>query len=485
VTGFQPPSRVNNRGEIAVPAFAPEGTVSLLGYDGAALFRIAGPGDALPGGGSIQTVFTGSPTARLPVPPHLDDSGIVTFGAFDGDGRAALYEAPLLAGGIAAARRIIGDGDLVEGGALTPFELQSFDRDAQGQLTLQAVFDSSRLFGTFLEEDGALALLARRFDPIEGFGLVQSVRARLALAGEGRLVHGVLSTSGADLLLLRQPPPPPGTAARGHRLDQEEEPVTSVLAATGQPAPDGGVFLAFQPAGRATARLASDGAGRLAIAAATDAGPQEIVSIDLDPNAPPVGDAGPDQVVECTGPEGATVMLDGRLSTDPDGGLLTYVWTGPFGTATGARPTVILPLGISTVTLVVTDEDSTSSTDTVAIEVRDSRPPGLTVDAIPERLWPPNGDLVPISFVIAVSDLCDPAPRVTLDRVTIEDPKGSDPATDVAGAAFGTDDRQIELRARRSGGSARTYTATYRASDASGNGASGSANVVVPAKQGA
>jgi len=486
VTGLRPPSRVNARGELAVPVFTGENTVVLFGYDGTDLFRVAGPGDALPGGGSMRTIFTGSPQAGLLLPPLLDDAGVVTFGVIAADGTGALYEAALRAGGVAAARRILGDGDHVEGGSLTPFEVQSFDRDAQGGLALQAVFDPGRLFGTFLEENGALALVARRPDAVGGLGTVHLVRARLALAGEGGLVHGALLSDGTDILLLREPPPPPGMpAARGARLEQDGEPVTTVLAATGQPAPDGGNYLYFQPGSRTTARLASGRGGLLAIAAATDAGPQEIVLIDLDPNTPPAGDAGAGQEVECAGPAGTQVTLDGRLSSDPDGDLLTYLWTGPFGTATGPQPTVTLPLGVSRITLVVSDAETESPPDTVVIEVRDTVSPRIAVRAVPERIWPPNGLFVPVLFVITVSDTCDPRPRVALASVTINDPKGADPATEIADATIGSDDRIMALRARRSGGpGGRTYIVTYRATDASGNSTPGSTSVLVPQSQG-
>jgi hypothetical protein len=484
VTGFQPPSRVNAHGEVAVPVFAPDGRVILLGYDGANLFRVAGPGDGLPGGGLIQSVFTGAPQARLSLPPLLDDAGVVTYGAIAEDGTGALYEAPLRAGGAAAAAIVLAEGAPLEGGVLSPFEIQMLDRDAQAGLALQAVYDSSGLFGTFLEENGALALVARRPDPVGEVDTVHLVRPRLALAGAGRLVHGALLTSGVDTLLLREPPPETA-AGRGAKPRQEGVPMTSVLAATGQAAPDGGRYLAFQSGARTTARLASDGAGLLAIAAATDAGPQEIVLINLNPNAPPAADAGPGQVVECGGPDGAQVSLDGRRSSDPDGDLLTYVWTGPFGTVTGAQPTVTLPLGTNTVTLVVRDDEAESPPDTVLIEVRDTLPPGITAQAVPSVIWPPHGDLVPVEFVIAVSDLCDPAPRVTLLGVSIIDSKGADPASDIADAAIGTDDRFIRVRAKRSGGiGGRTYTATYGVTDASSNGGLASASVLVPSSQG-
>ena len=51
-------------------------------------------------------------------------------------------------------------------------------------------------------------------------------------------------------------------------------------------------------------------------------------------------------------------------------------------------------------------------------------------------------------------------------------------------AAFGTDDRQFELRAERSGGgSGRVYTITYEAEDHSGNKTTRSVTVTVPKSQ--
>ncbi len=90
-------------------------------------------------------------------------------------------------------------------------------------------------------------------------------------------------------------------------------------------------------------------------------------------NNPPVANAGSDQTV-VTGPEDtASVMLDGTGSADPDGDALSYTWTGPFpeggGTATGINPTVTLPLGESTITLVVNDGLVDSPPDTVRVLV--------------------------------------------------------------------------------------------------------------------
>ena len=481
VSGFQPPSRVDDAGGVAVPVFQPDGTALLLGYDGSRLFRVAGPGDVLPSGRSIATILTGSSLRGIALPPLVEEAGRVTFGVVADDGANELYQAPLIDGGGSFLARVLGEGDVVPGGALSPFELQAFDRDASGLLAFQAVFDASQQFASFLQEDGVSTNIAQRFDVIPDLGTVQAVRQRLALAGRGRVAHGVITTDGTDALLLRVPPPIEPPAGGAARL-QEEGPVTSVLAATGRPAPDGGRYLSFQSS-RATARLASDGQGLLALAAATDAGPQEIALFDLDPNLPPVADAGSDRIVECAGPAGTTVTLDGLASSDPDGDPVTYLWAGPFGTASGATPSVVLPLGLSTVTLVVSDGSLTSGPDTMTVEVRDGLPPTITVQAQPDRIWPPDGRMVSVFFLVAAADVCDPDPDVVLASVVIEDPKGSDPG-DIAGAAIGEDDRSIDVRAKRSGGSPRRYVATFGVTDQSGNSASASAFAQVPSSGG-
>ena len=88
-------------------------------------------------------------------------------------------------------------------------------------------------------------------------------------------------------------------------------------------------------------------------------------------NSPPLADAGPNQFV-LAGPDStAIVVLDGSFSSDPDPDPLTYTWTWEGGSISGVRPTIRLPLGTTTVTLVVNDGmvDSVLS-DTVDITVK-------------------------------------------------------------------------------------------------------------------
>jgi hypothetical protein len=91
-------------------------------------------------------------------------------------------------------------------------------------------------------------------------------------------------------------------------------------------------------------------------------------------NTPPVADAGPDQTVEQTSPQGAMVTLNGTGSYDPENDTLTYNWTCTGGSATGATPTVLLSAGNTTVTLTVSD-GQLNDTDTVNIIVQDTTAP--------------------------------------------------------------------------------------------------------------
>ncbi|KAF0144649.1 MAG: hypothetical protein FD156_1663 [Nitrospirae bacterium] len=96
-------------------------------------------------------------------------------------------------------------------------------------------------------------------------------------------------------------------------------------------------------------------------------------------NQPPVANAGPDQILSCLGSNGAITTLDGSQSLDPDGDVLSYAWTGPFGTALGVNPSVQIPMGTNPVTLKVDDGKGGTAEDTVNITVADKTPPSTSV----------------------------------------------------------------------------------------------------------
>ena len=200
----------------------------------------------------------------------------------------------------------------------------------------------------------------------------------------------------------------------------------------------------------------------------------DMIVPDEGTNSAPVADAGPDQVVECGGHQGASVALDSSGSTDPNNDPLLYSWSGPFGIWSGQIINPDLPVGTHLITLTVDDGNGNTDTDTVEVTVADSAPPSMSVSLSPRNLWPPKHQLANIVASIQTSDTCDANPQVTLlSIVSNEADNGSgdgDTAADIQGAVFGTDDREFLLRAERAGnGSGRVYTVTYGATDASGN----------------
>lgn len=85
---------------------------------------------------------------------------------------------------------------------------------------------------------------------------------------------------------------------------------------------------------------------------------------------PPVAAASAPSTVVADADDGsASVALDGTGSRDPNGDALSYRWSGPFGSAGGAGPTVSLPHGRSTVGLVVHDGTYDSAARSVDVEV--------------------------------------------------------------------------------------------------------------------
>lgn len=199
-------------------------------------------------------------------------------------------------------------------------------------------------------------------------------------------------------------------------------------------------------------------------------------------NQPPVAIVNVDQTVECAGPNGNLVSLDGSKSNDPDGDALTFVWTDETGRMVGITATVQVPvaLGTHTFTLMVTDAGGLSSTASTRVTVLDTTPPTLQVLLSPNTIWPANHKLVQVTAQVTTSDVCDAKPAVQL--VSISSNGGdSDDIQAVGGGpvAFGTDVRSFLLRAELSHDSQRVYTVTYMSKDASGNATLVSPQVVV------
>ncbi|MBD3867002.1 MAG: S8 family serine peptidase [Acidobacteria bacterium] len=201
------------------------------------------------------------------------------------------------------------------------------------------------------------------------------------------------------------------------------------------------------------------------------------VPVTLNVNQPPVAMCAPITVE--TGADNCIgdASIDNG-SYDPDGGAVSLVQdpAGPY------------PLGDTMVTLTVTDETGLSDQCMATVTVIDVVPPELTVVLTPDELWPPNHQMMDVEAIVVASDNCGP-PAVVLTSVTSNEadngPGDGNTVGDIQGTDIGTADFQFMLRAERSAqGTGRIYTATYTATDGSGNQTVVSGYSLVPHDQG-
>jgi hypothetical protein len=218
-------------------------------------------------------------------------------------------------------------------------------------------------------------------------------------------------------------------------------------------------------------------------------------------NRPPQASIVAPASLECEGPAGAAIVLDGSGSIDADTPAgapdpLTYEWSevrdgNLAALGVGRTLTVTLPLGTHVIALRVTDPLGASDTAEASVSVRDTTPPTLTLAADQVTLWPPNHRMVPVHVSWRAEDRCDPTPLVTLVSATSNEPEdapgNSDGTTspDITDASTGAADETVLLRSERAGdGPGRTYSLTYGTRDSSGNVAQSIVQVAVPHDQG-
>ncbi len=136
----------------------------------------------------------------------------------------------------------------------------------------------------------------------------------------------------------------------------------------------------------------------------------------------PVADAGADQVIPC--PAGAIVELDGTGSYDPNGDAFSLMWTAPstviLDDPTSATPLGAFPVGVTMVTLTVTDEHGAVDTDDVVITVYDDAPPEVACTTNVASLAPPNRKMVAVEVYVEATDVCDAPDQLQLVAVTLE-----------------------------------------------------------------
>jgi N-acetylneuraminic acid mutarotase len=122
--------------------------------------------------------------------------------------------------------------------------------------------------------------------------------------------------------------------------------------------------------------------------------------------------------VDCGGPSGAGVLLDGSGSSDPDStpgtndDIAAFDWFEDYGLPTqravggGERLTVTLPLGAHSVTLKVTDKADESSTATTTVTVADTTPPVVECVAAPPTAECLGAGGAYVTVTATAHDLC-------------------------------------------------------------------------------
>ncbi len=204
-------------------------------------------------------------------------------------------------------------------------------------------------------------------------------------------------------------------------------------------------------------------------------------------NSRPFANAGTDQTVECTGPNGTPVTLNGSASGDQDGDALTYKWTDSLGNVVGtsAIATAVAQMGTQIYTLTVTDPSGFSATAQTHVTVRDTTPPAVTSSvALPGGILQQNShNMTNVGLAVTKSDICTASPTVTVQVFGNEDDQAP---TDNMGTVFSPDASNIapgtlRLRAERSdSGPGRVYLIVAKATDGAGNFSLSASTVVVP-----
>jgi hypothetical protein len=203
----------------------------------------------------------------------------------------------------------------------------------------------------------------------------------------------------------------------------------------------------------------------------------DTVTVTVVDTIPPEVDAGSDVTVEAGFPATIHGSATDICSTEFD-----FVWSEN-GVVLGTEQdlTYTFNLGTHVVMLNATDMGGNTGTDTVVVTAVDTTPPEISVTVTPNILWPPNHKYADVEVTVTASDVVDPSPTVTFVSMASNEPENGKGDGNTSNDIMKTGDFAFQLRAERSGtGSGRVYTITYKATDASGNYATGSVTIEVP-----
>jgi thermitase len=143
----------------------------------------------------------------------------------------------------------------------------------------------------------------------------------------------------------------------------------------------------------------------------------DALSYGVVPNQAPTANAGVDQTLTDSDGNGSeNVTLNATGSSDSDGSIVSYQWTrGGAPVASGASPTISLPVGTHTLTLTVTDDDGAAATDTVVITILQASPAADTV-TIFKAAYNSRRDQ------LSIEATSSQAPNVTLTAYDVSNP---------------------------------------------------------------
>lgn len=222
-----------------------------------------------------------------------------------------------------------------------------------------------------------------------------------------------------------------------------------------------------------------------------------------------IATAGTDQIIECTSEDGAVVELSGA-ALDPEGDPLTFSWDAPESVLlkdpTSPTTPALFPIGVTEVTLTVSDGMGDLALDTVRITVVDSTPPDVVCTTDLAALYPPEHQMVEVGVFVDVTDTCTAPEDLILLAVLATSDEPDDATGNGDGNTTGDTDGAdgytapvdithtfvfnpvtsnfeggVFLRAERNGnGSGRSYTIEAIVLDTHGNMATTGCVVVVP-----
>lgn len=198
----------------------------------------------------------------------------------------------------------------------------------------------------------------------------------------------------------------------------------------------------------------------------------EDINVTMNYDSEPPVVSCPDNIVtECTGPDGALVEFQAGAS-DACEGILVPTCDPASGTN--------FQVGENSTKCNATDRRGNTGRCSFEVTVEDTTKPVITsISVTPDKLWPPNGKMLPIEVNVTVIDICDSAPNCSITSIASGEPGDDSTDSEITG------DLTANLRSKRLGtGNGRTYTISVECRDAAGNTTAGMTTVSVPHDRG-